>query len=43
MFRRRENEPTGNEENGTSVSARGPLLPYYPPKAYLGQLDDAHQ
>jgi hypothetical protein len=45
MFRRRESEHTGKETDMTSASSstRGPLLPYYPPREYLGQLDDAHQ
>ena len=43
MFRRRE---TGQVEAGAAGSpapAGGPLLPYYPPKGYLGQLEPSHQ
>src|SRR5580700_7017202 len=46
MLRRRDSSraaapaPTPPPEG---VAARGPLLPYYPPRDYLGQLDPAYQ
>src|SRR5579864_2006946 len=48
MFRRRDKDAVGAPPaTGDSTEAgrevRGPLLPYYPPKDYLGQLDPAHQ
>ena len=44
MFRRRETEQaSAATASPSSPPARGPLLPYYPPKDYLGQLEPAHQ
>ena len=49
MFRRRDTEagPAGSpgpSDPSTAVgSARGPLLPSYPPHDYLGQLDPGFQ
>ncbi len=45
MFRRRETEsgPSGPAGPAASPPARGPLLPSYPPRDYLGQLDPAYQ
>jgi hypothetical protein len=44
MFRRRETEggPPGSPAP-TAAAPRGPLLPSYPPRDYLGQLDPAFQ
>src|ERR1700733_11782182 len=44
MFRRRETQPTNSQSAVTPPTpARGPLLPYYPPRGYLGQLELSHQ
>src|SRR3984885_13421074 len=43
MFRRRETQPAKAGAAASSPRARGPLLPYYPPKGYLGQLEPSHQ
>src|SRR3974390_1138479 len=43
MFRRNDREQAAHNADERPTPARSPLLPYYPPKEYLGQLDDAHQ
>jgi hypothetical protein len=44
VFRRRETEQAGAATTSpSSQPARGPLLPYYPPQDYLGQLEPSHQ
>ena len=46
MFRRRDKGPTTSAVVGATSAGperRGPLLPYYPPTDYLGQLDPAFQ
>src|ERR1700728_4602176 len=46
MLRRRDTEggPSGSPSpTATSAPPRGPLLPYYPPRDYLGQLDPGFQ
>jgi O-methyltransferase len=44
VFRRRETEQaSAATTSASSPPARGPLLPYYPPKDYLGQLEPSHQ
>ena len=46
MFRRRDKGPTTPAVVGAPSAGperRGPLLPYYPPTDYLGQLDPAFQ
>jgi len=46
MFRRRDKGPTTPAVVGSTSAGserRGPLLPYYPPTDYLGQLDPAFQ
>src|ERR1700722_14294937 len=46
MLRRRGSQPDAAPTTPTATQAqppRGPLLPYYPPKDYLGQLDPAFQ
>ncbi len=44
MLRRRDHEQaTAPVEPAPPAAGRGPLLPYYPPKGYLGQLDPAYQ
>jgi hypothetical protein len=45
VLRRRDNEPGGAPVSASAPAPaqRRPLLPYYPPRDYLGQLDAAHQ
>ena len=45
MFRRRETESGSSGPAGPppALPARGPLLPSYPPRDYLGQLEPAYQ
>ncbi len=45
MFRRRETESGSSGPAGppAALPARGPLLPSYPPRDYLGQLEPAYQ
>src|ERR1700760_2383995 len=43
MFRRRDPESAPSGTPAPAAAARGPLLPSYPPRDYLGQLDPSFQ